>query len=136
MKLARKISFNESIKNITTHQLKQMGQFCCGVHKEIKNFWVFLWIQKSEWSVFVHLGDLLEILMPFLQCSGPVQGLAHPCVLAEEGLPVVLDPVQHLRTGLGRQALHTGQHSIHIGTMMPGLGNYILGPASCVGNLL
>lgn len=40
--------------------------------------------------------------MPFLQRPGSVEGLPHPCVLAEEGLAVVLDPVQHLRTDTTR----------------------------------
>lgn len=35
--------------------------------------------------------------MPLLEGSRPVQGLPHARVLAEEGLAVVLDPVQHLR---------------------------------------
>lgn len=45
-----------------------------------------------------HLCDFFKVLMPLLQSSGSMQRLANTCVFAEEGLPVVFYPVQHLYT--------------------------------------
>lgn len=43
-----------------------------------------------------HLGHVLKVIVSLLQGSSPVQRLPHACVLAEEGLTVVLNPVHHL----------------------------------------
>lgn len=43
-----------------------------------------------------YLSHFLKVFVPFLEGSRSVQGLPHACVLAEKGLTVVLDPVQHL----------------------------------------
>lgn len=44
-----------------------------------------------------YLCHFLKVFVPFLEGPRSVEGLPHACVLAEEGLTVVLDPVQHLR---------------------------------------
>lgn len=44
-----------------------------------------------------YLCHFLKVFVPFLEGPRSVEGLSHTCVLAEEGLAVVLDPVQHLR---------------------------------------
>lgn len=53
-----------------------------------------------------YLSHFLKVFVPLLEGSRSVQGLPHACVLAEKGLAVVLDPVQHLRAKI-RKAVTT-----------------------------
>lgn len=50
-----------------------------------------------------YLCHFLEVFVPFLEGPRSVQGLSHTRVLAEEGLAVVLDPVQHLRAKITKK---------------------------------
>lgn len=51
-----------------------------------------------------YLCHFLKVFVPFLEGPRSVQGLSHTRVLAEEGLAVVLDPVQHLRAKITKKA--------------------------------
>lgn len=61
-----------------------------------------------------YLCDLLKVFVPFLEGPRSVEGLSHTCVFAEEGLTVVLDPVQHLRAKITKRVTtRSGENSGH-----------------------
>ena len=72
----------------------------------------------------LYLCHLLKVVMAFLQCPCAMERLAHTDVFTEEGLAMVLNPVQHLRgrhTAKTHTHTHTHTHShretlIHIHT--------------------
>lgn len=49
-----------------------------------------------------HLSHFFKVIVPLLEGPCSMQGLPNPSVLAEKGLAMVFNPVQHLGRG-GRQ---------------------------------